>query len=209
MPDVAVVCESAQGLLGHRVDHAGGDQLLHVEDVREARILGPGAGPQRPLRSRAGVSQHPPTLAAKPRPVAPVSQMGVGDRHPAAQRRVGPERGVGLGIDARDKERGHRGDPSDRLAGGDPSLEAAQVGLDHLLVAFDGEEQRDVDVDPGGGQLLDGATPAAVAGTLIRTFGRSRRRQRSSACSTVASASSATSGVHSKEMKPSPPPVRS
>src|SRR3954453_964869 len=51
-------------------------------------------------------------------------------------------------------------------------------------------------------------TPAWVAGTLTRTLSRSRRRHRSSAWTIVPSASSARSGVHSNEMKPSPPSVR-
>ena len=51
--------------------------------------------------------------------------------------------------------------------------------------------------------------PAAVAGTLIITLGRARRSQSSSACSMVAAVSSARSGVHSNEMKPSRPPLAS
>ena len=53
--------------------------------------------------------------------------------------------------------------PCDRLAGGDAALEAAQVGLDHLLVALDGEQQRHVDVDAASGQLLDRADARAAS----------------------------------------------
>ena len=35
------------------------------------------------------------------------------------------------------------------------ALEAAQIGVGHLLVPLDREEQRHVDVDPRGRQLLD------------------------------------------------------
>ena len=51
--------------------------------------------------------------------------------------------------------------PSHRQARVDPALEAAQIRLDDLLVALDGEQQRDVDVDAAGGQLLDRADAAA------------------------------------------------
>jgi hypothetical protein len=98
--------------------------------------------------------------------------MGVGDRHPAAERRVRRERGVGLGIDARDEERGHRGDPGDPLAGADPSLEAAQVRLDHLLVALHREEQRHIDRHARSGQLLDGIDAGGGRGDLDQDVGK-------------------------------------
>src|SRR4051812_39220428 len=52
-------------------------------------------------------------------------------------------------------------------------------------------------------------SPASVAGTLIITLGRSSRPHRSSACAIVPSVSSARSGVHSNDTKPSPPSVSS
>ena len=156
--DLAVVGERAQRLLGHRVDHARSDQLLDVEHVGVAGVLGPGARPQRALRARAERSPaRCQRVAGEALQIAPVGVVRVGDRDPPAQRRIGRERGIGLGVDARDEERGDRRDPVDRLARGDPALQAAQIGLDDLLVALDGEQQRDVDVDAAGGQLLDRA----------------------------------------------------
>ena len=49
--------------------------------------------------------------------------------------------------------------------------------------------------------------PASVAGTLIITLGRAKRFYNPIACSIVPSVSSARSGVHSKETKPSRPLV--
>ena len=150
----AVVGEGAQGGLGHRVDDARGDQLLHVEDIGVRRVLGPGARPQRPLRAGAGVAEREPSLVGEPPAEAGVGMVGVGDRHPAAQLGAVGEHGVGLGVDARDEERRHRGDGEGR-AGGQAALEPPHVGVDDLLVARDGEQQRDVDVDPVGDELLD------------------------------------------------------
>ena len=51
--------------------------------------------------------------------------------------------------------------------------------------------------------------PASVAGTLIIAFGRSMRPHSMIAWSIVAWVSSARSGVHSNEMKPSRPSLSS
>jgi hypothetical protein len=98
------------------------------------------------------------------------------------------------------EERGHGGHGLEGIVGVRAVRESAEVGVDHLLVALDREEQRDVDVDAAAGELLDRGSPAAVPGTLIITFGRSRRGHSSVACAIVASVSSATSGVHSNGM---------
>ena len=53
-------------------------------------------------------------------------------------------------------------------------LQAGQVGIHHLAVAVDGEDQRDVDADALSevASVIEGS-PASVAGILIITFGRS------------------------------------
>ena len=61
---------------------------------------------------------------------------------------------VDLAVHARDEERRHRVDV-DRLALLEAALEAADVGLGHLRVLLDAEEQRDVDVAPLVDHLLD------------------------------------------------------
>jgi hypothetical protein len=97
---LTVVGEGAQGGLGHGVDDAGGNQLLDVEDVGVGGVLGTGAGPQRALWMGAHGGQRPPALVGEPVAVAAVGEMGVGDRQPAAQRRLGGQQRVGLGVDA-------------------------------------------------------------------------------------------------------------
>src|SRR6185437_2968392 len=49
---LAVVGESQQGLVGHRVDGVGRGQRLDIQRVRRLRILGAGAGPQQALWMR-------------------------------------------------------------------------------------------------------------------------------------------------------------
>ena len=48
--DLAVIAERVHGRRRHGVDRVGTDQLLDVEHVAVALVLGAGAGPQQPLR---------------------------------------------------------------------------------------------------------------------------------------------------------------
>src|SRR5262252_3181918 len=58
--DIAVVSEGFECALRHRVHRERRGQGLDVEAVRSLRVLGPSAGPQQPLRTRAGiVGAHP------------------------------------------------------------------------------------------------------------------------------------------------------
>ena len=91
-----MVGERAQRGLGHRVDHVGRDQLLDVEHVGVGRILGAGAGPERPLGMRAGVAQGPPARVREALAVAAVGALGVRDRHAAAQVRAARQQASAL-----------------------------------------------------------------------------------------------------------------
>src|SRR4051794_37573572 len=57
---LAVVGERLEGLLGHRVDGVGDDQVGDVLGVGVALVLHAGGGPQRSLGVRAGVLQGLP-----------------------------------------------------------------------------------------------------------------------------------------------------
>src|SRR5208283_3788567 len=58
--DNAVFGKSVQRALRHGVHGEWCGQGLNVQDVRSLRILGSGAGPQKALRTRAGiVGAHP------------------------------------------------------------------------------------------------------------------------------------------------------
>ena len=59
-------------------------------------------------------------------------------------------------VNTADEEAGHRGDTVHRQPGGDAALEGLEVGLSDLLVHFDREDERDVYVQAGEQQLLDG-----------------------------------------------------
>src|SRR4051794_38431376 len=47
--DLAMVGDRAQGVFGHGVDHAGGDQVDYVAGVGVGRVLDPSGGPQGTL----------------------------------------------------------------------------------------------------------------------------------------------------------------
>ena len=141
-------------------------QLRYVEHVGIGRVLGSGARPQRPLPPGAAVTEALPAGAGELGPVALVGDAGAGDRDLAAGGRSGVEQRVGLGVDARQEERRHRGDRVHRLARIGPRRQATQVGVDHLLVALDREQQGDVDVHAAARQLLDRGQPRGRAGNL-------------------------------------------
>ena len=79
-PRAAVIAERGEGVRRHRVHGVGADQLLDVEDVRVARVLGARARPEDPLRPGALLSERLPSRAGEDRLVALVRQLGVGDR---------------------------------------------------------------------------------------------------------------------------------
>ncbi len=71
------------------------------------------------------------------------------------------EQRVGVRVDPAHEEAGHRPDPVDRLVLREARLQRRQVGLHHVLVPVDREQQRDVDVDPLGEALMDGRQAGA------------------------------------------------
>ncbi len=166
--DNSVVAEGLDGGRRHGVDGVGTDQRLGVDHVSVVGVLGAGARPQRSLQVAAGVPQLSEGVAAEVALEGCVGEPGVGDRRPAVQAFEGGVAGVRLellveqlvdrGVHPADEEGGHRVDV-ERLAGGATTLQPLEVGLDHLLIRGEGEYQGDVDVDPGGDQLLDGGDP--------------------------------------------------
>ena len=141
---------------GHGVDDAGRDQPLDVEDVGVARVLRPGARPQRALRASRRRAPAPPSARRRSAPGS-ARRRAARWRSPrgraAARRRASTA--SALASMRETKNEATEAIPLHRLARGDAALEPAQVGLDHLVVALDGEQQRHVDVDAAGGQLLD------------------------------------------------------
>ena len=96
-----------------------------------------------------------------------IGHLGAGDGHLADEVRrrlgLGPagcgqffQPGVQQHVDAAQKETGHRRHPVQGPALGRPVLQAGDIGLGHLPVAGQAEEQGDVDVDALADELPDG-----------------------------------------------------
>jgi hypothetical protein len=167
-----VVGEGGDGLAGQGGDGLGTDQGLHVDHVRVRRVLGARARPQQALGPRPPTLQGEPAIARRRLAVETVGELRAGDGGAAEEglrmRREG-RRAVGADalaqelvydhVDAGEEEARHRPDAVDGLPLPEPSLEGAEVGLRYLLVARQGEQQRDVDVDRLVEELLDSEQP--------------------------------------------------
>ncbi len=162
-----VVAERVQGLGRHGVDGVRTDQGLDVEHVGVGRVLGPGGGPEQPLRPGAGRREDSPAGRRDQLPIFLIGDLGVGDGDLAAQRLQGRRLGIAFGdalvdglvdlaVDAADEEAGDARDPAHIAAVRLQRLEARDVGLGHRQIGVDGEEQRDIDVDPLADQGADG-----------------------------------------------------
>ena len=143
----AVVLDRLQRRLGHGVDGLGPDQVVDVERVRVGRVLRRGRRPQGALDPCAPGGQGLPPGAAEPVEELPVGELRLGDRRPSPQRqglgradRLQPP--VDLGVDPADEEAGHAGHRGQVAV---VRLEAGQVGLHHVVVAVEPEDQRHVD----------------------------------------------------------------
>ena len=163
-----MVAKRIHGRDRHGVDGVGPDQLLDIEHVAIGLVLGAGRGPQQPLRLCALRGQRLPARAGEQPLVALIGELGVGDGDLALERVeagflvriVGlrdlfVEQFVDRGIDAADEKARHAGDLRNVAALGGQRLKAGQIGFDHLLVDGLREQQRDVDVDAVGDQIVD------------------------------------------------------
>ncbi len=174
-----VLPEGVVGRGRYRIDSVATDQLLHVEHIAVFRVLRAGARPEQPLRLSARIGERFPAGTAEQFLIALIGELGVGDGGPAeqfAQTRplVGVLRFLELLRDDRvdrrvypaDEEARHTGDPGRVASALDEALESPEVGLGHPLVHVPGEEQRDVDVDAVGDELLDGRYALLCGGHL-------------------------------------------
>ena len=168
----------------HRVDRVGTDQLLHVEHVAVLGILGAGAGPQAALHPRTCGAQVGELVAAEDALIRVVGQLGVRDRGLAAQRPAPPAcraRSSSLSI--------LRVDPADeeaRHACTRPSRRRARAGGGGRRCRRGRRARRRSTLNisvtltlmPSAIAPSMAGRPAAVAGILMNTFGRSRRAHR-------------------------------
>ena len=166
----AVVAIGINGLQRQRVDRLRSDQRLDILHIRIGRILGAGAGPQQPLGFRAVLLELEEGFAAVQFAGDAVGLTGAGNRHLTDQplRQVGFVPG-GAGellqlrvyehVNAAQEEAGHRVDIVDRLALRQPVLQARDVGLRDLDIAWQAKEQRHINIEPLGDELADRLQP--------------------------------------------------
>ena len=138
-------------------------RLVDVHRVGVGLVLRRRARPQRALHLGAAGGQRLPALPAERLREQPVGELALGDGRLAAQRqRLGAadllEAPVDLGVDAGDEEAGDAGDGSQlgAVLGGE-RLEPVEVGVDHLGVAVEAEDQRHVGVAALGDHRADRA----------------------------------------------------
>ena len=169
---LAVLAEGRERRGRNGVDRVGADELLDVVGVRIAGILGRRAGPERTLRAGAGLAQPVPARTVEELLEVLVRHLGVGDRGLAVQALelalLGGVRDgldlvgqhlVDLGVDPADEEARHARDLAEVPSLLLQLLEPGEVRLDDLVIAVDGEDQRDVDVVALGDLVLDRGQP--------------------------------------------------
>ncbi len=165
----AVVAKRVDRCDRHGVDGIGADQLFDIEYVAISLVLGAGRRPQQPLWLGAVGFERVPARPGKQAQIALIGELGIGDGDLALERFepflfvrvIGArdlfvEQFVDRGVDAADKEARYAGDARRIAAFGGERLEAGQIGLDDLLIGLLREQQRNVDVDAVGDQVVDG-----------------------------------------------------
>ena len=165
----AVIAKRVEGRRRYRVDGVRPDQFLDVEHIAIGGVLRARARPEQPLRLSALAGQGAPACAADDLQVPLVGQPGVGDGHLAGEAaKRGPLLGSRLrlqplrhervhgGVDPADEEAGHTRHARQVAAPRGELLQARHVRVRDLLVRVLREEQRHVDIDPLGDELLDG-----------------------------------------------------
>ena len=164
---VAVILVRRERRRRHGVHGVGTDEGLDVVDVGIRRVLGGRARPERPLRPRALARQEGEVLLAELHAERQVRQLGLRDGGLSAQPldlhaplasghpRALVEKPVDLGVDAAHEEARDRGDPVDAHARLEAPRQTAHVGVHHLAIPVEREDQGDVHVDAGGDAFLD------------------------------------------------------
>ena len=84
-------------------------------------------------------------------------------------------------------------------AGAGQGLQTGQIGLDHLVVSGDAEDERDIDAAALTDHLADRGHALGVAGILTRTLGRLIRSCSDRAAAMVPSVSWAREGATSTD----------
>ena len=193
---LAVVAERIHRRGRDGVDGVAADERLDIHRVLVGRILGAGGSPKQALRLRARCRQRLPARAGEQRLVAGIGELGVGDRHLAAQRDpptgLSPSSSSRLsigGVDAADEEAGDAADLGDVAACPRQILEPRDVGFGHLLVDLTENSKVMLMFSPRPISWRMAGMPAGVAGTFTIRLGRSTAAHSRSASAMVASVS--------------------
>src|SRR5262245_2615825 len=151
--DIAMLGERFQRALGHRVHREWRGQGLDVKDIRSLRILGPGAGPQQALRTRASIVGAHPSRRTQQAEIGLVGPLGDGDAEPVVERLR--HLAGDCDVPAADEDRRHRAHIG-LQSRFDAAFDAAHERVGGRQVLVVGEQQRDVDRHPGKDRLFDG-----------------------------------------------------
>ena len=159
----AVIGESEQCLLGHRVDGVRGGEGLDVKDVRSLGVFRSGAGQQEALRLRPGSGKFLPPGRGKQIPVGFVGPFGDGNTETVLKllRDLSHNRLV----PAADEERCHGADFRAE-AGFDPPLDPSHVRNGSGDVLLPREQERDIDRHACEDRLLNRRESLARARNL-------------------------------------------
>ena len=163
-----MIAEGVERGRRHGIDGVGTDQLLDIEYVAIVLVLGAGGGPQQSLRPCAPGREPVPARAGKQPLVFLIGELGVGDRHLALQRGQ-PfllARVIGLcdpliellvhsAVDAADEKACDARDMGRVAAARDIFFQPGKIGLGNLDIDLLRKQQRDVDADALGDQMLD------------------------------------------------------
>ena len=156
LADLSVVADRVHGVHRHRVDGVAPDQLLDVDRVAVGGVLRGGGGPQRALHRGAGRRQTLPPRAGEELAELLVRELHVGDRGRTTQLRSPSGSLASIALSTRLT----KNEATDAMpAIGRPASARRSSPRRYAAAtpsyALDREQQRDVQVDAVGDQLLD------------------------------------------------------
>ncbi len=154
---VAVIAEGIERGGRNGVDGVGTDESIHIQGVGVGGVFGASGSPKRALNAGAEASlERGKARRGENRFKGVVGKFGVGDCRASTQGRTFGQARVNFGIHARDEERGNGGNHVDWFIHGNAVFQSRDVGIHHGAVAFDGKDQRDIDINARRDCLTNG-----------------------------------------------------
>jgi len=169
-----------------RVNGVEADKRFDVLEVAVSWILGAGAGPKQALNASALSGEALKAIAPEDFPKDLVSGLRAGDGNladrPPSQGGLGAtlsddfvQQRIHQEVNAAEKKAGDGGNAFQRLALTGPRFEAGKIGSGDLPVAGQSKQERDIDVDSFGDELLDGGDSLSGGGNLDENVGPIQR----------------------------------